>query len=76
MHSSRQSLCEPPQLQHLVSCLRDNMHTSLHESIKTRFFLRRLDERTVPLSLGDKKALRLLARQEECSQERLLRHLA
>jgi hypothetical protein len=35
------------------------MHTSLHESIKTRFFLRRLDERiAAPLSLGDKKALR------------------
>ena len=35
------------------------MHTSLYESIKTRFLLRRLDERNTPLSLGDKKALRL-----------------
>jgi hypothetical protein len=53
-----------PKLQHLVSCPSDNMHTSLHESIKTRFFLRPLDERIAPLSLGDKKALRLLARQK------------
>ena len=39
--------------------VQDNMHTSLHESIKTRFLLHRLDERNTPLSLGDKKALRL-----------------
>jgi hypothetical protein len=31
---------------------------SLHESIGTRFFLRRLGESNVPLSLGDKNALR------------------
>jgi hypothetical protein len=42
------------------------MRTSLHNGIEIRFFLRRLDERNTPLSLGEEKDLRFLyGRSEE-----------